>query len=268
MSRTPDHITDRILDLLADRALGELHGEDAAELDRLLREHPGFNADTMDFAAAAAALSTCPPADDAPPPALRNRLLADASEVAARNNMKLGRAGAQPQTPRSATNAWLPWVLAAASIALAAIAWVNRPGATPPGTITVAQQLDDFEQHPPADLVRIAWAGQPDPLVTEGLSGEVLWSQTEQKGYMKFSGLRVNDPTVEQYQLWIFDGSREHPVDGGVFDIDDEGNAIIPIDAKLAVRQPTLFAVTVEKPGGVVVSSKERIAVVAPIGQG
>ena len=55
MSRTPDHITDRILDLLADRALGELQGEDAAELDRLLREHPGFNADTMDFAAAAAA---------------------------------------------------------------------------------------------------------------------------------------------------------------------------------------------------------------------
>ncbi|MCA9283371.1 MAG: anti-sigma factor, partial [Phycisphaerales bacterium] len=171
-------------------------------------------------------------------------------------------------SPRNASASWLPWILAAASIALAAIAWVNRPGAAQPGTTTIAQQLNEFEQRPPTDLVRIAWAGQPDPLVTEGLSGEVLWSQSEQRGYMKFSGLRANDPSVEQYQLWIFDGSREHPVDGGVFDIDDEGNAIIPINAKLAVRQPTLFAVTVEKPGGVVVSNKERIAVVAPVEKG
>ena len=38
---------------------------------------------------------------------------------------------------------------------------------------------------------------------------------------------------------------------------------VVPIDAKVAVGEPYLFAITVEPPGGVVVSSRERIALVA-----
>ena len=38
---------------------------------------------------------------------------------------------------------------------------------------------------------------------------------------------------------------------------------IIPITAKLSVDEPVLFAVTIEKPGGVVVSKRERIVVTA-----
>ena len=38
---------------------------------------------------------------------------------------------------------------------------------------------------------------------------------------------------------------------------------IIPIDAKLKVSRPHMFAVTVEKPGGVVISEQERIVVLA-----
>jgi len=37
----------------------------------------------------------------------------------------------------------------------------------------------------------------------------------------------------------------------------------VPIKAKLPVGEPVLFAVTVEKPGSVVVSKRERIVVVA-----
>ena len=55
------------------------------------------------------------------------------------------------------------------------------------------------------------------------------------------------------------------PVDGGVFDVDSSGSVTIPIDAKLKVDSPYLFAITVEKPGGVVVSSRERLALVAPV---
>ncbi len=268
MSRhTPNpHEMDRLLDLLADRAVGELDPRDAAELDRLLEANPGLPADAMDAAAAAASLAM-PVADDDPmPESLKRRLIADAGAFAERGSAPAGRVGPAPR----AGAAWFPWLLAAASIALAAVAWVSRPAAqSPTPNPTIAQQLDEFTTvAPPADLVRVAWAGQPDPLVTEQLAGEVYWSQSRQQGYMVFSGLRANDPTVEQYQLWIFDGSREHPVDGGVFDIGADGRAIVPIDAKLTVRQPTLFAVTVEKPGGVVVSSKERIAVVAPLAEG
>ena len=86
-----------------------------------------------------------------------------------------------------------------------------------------------------------------------------------QKGFMRFVGLAVNDPKQLQYQLWIFDKHRDQafPVDGGVFDITPSGEVIVPISAKLPVGEPTLFAVTVEKPGGVVVSKRERIVVTA-----
>lgn len=83
---------------------------------------------------------------------------------------------------------------------------------------------------------------------------------------MRFKGLVANDPQVFQYQLWIFDAQRDerHPVDGGVFDVPPGADeVIVPIHAKLPVGQPVLFAITVEKPGGVVVSDRERIALVA-----
>ena len=85
---------------------------------------------------------------------------------------------------------------------------------------------------------------------------------------MRFRGLAPNDPSVSQYQLWIFDRDQDErfPVDGGVFDVESgEGDVFVEIDPKLEVREPYLFAVTVEKPGGVVVSSRERIVLAAPV---
>ncbi|MEO0662868.1 MAG: hypothetical protein AAFZ87_15130, partial [Planctomycetota bacterium] len=80
-------------------------------------------------------------------------------------------------------------------------------------------------------------------------------------------GLGVNDPEVAQYQLWIFRGqdpaAEPHPVDGGVFDVTTDGGVVVPIDAKIAVGSAGLFAVTVEEPGGVVVSERESIVAVA-----
>ncbi len=85
---------------------------------------------------------------------------------------------------------------------------------------------------------------------------------------MRFVGLAPNDPKVLQYQLWIFDKLRDerYPVDGGVFDVGavgPDGELVIKITAKLAVGEPVLFAITVEPPGGVVVSKRERIVVTA-----
>ena len=84
---------------------------------------------------------------------------------------------------------------------------------------------------------------------------------------MRFRGLTMNTPTVEQYQLWIFDKnqSEQTPIDGGVFDIDSDQEVIIPIQAKLRVREAYLFAITIEKPGGVVVSSRERLPLLAAV---
>jgi hypothetical protein len=85
------------------------------------------------------------------------------------------------------------------------------------------------------------------------------------------SGLPANDPKRYQYQLWIFDADRDErfPVDGGVFDIAPataDGDVIVPIRAKLPVGRPGLFALTRERPGGVVVSDRKEIACLAKVG--
>jgi len=104
----------------------------------------------------------------------------------------------------------------------------------------------------------------PDP-TAKGATGDVVWSASQQKGYMRFVGLMPNDPAKFQYQLWIFDKTRDQafPVDGGVFDVSSTGEVVVAISPKLHVNDLALFAVTVEKPGGVVVSKRERIVVTA-----
>ena len=54
-------------------------------------------------------------------------------------------------------------------------------------------------------------------------------------------------------------------VDGGVFDVGANGEVVVPIHAHVAAGTPKLFAVTVERPGGVVVSKRERIVVAATV---
>jgi hypothetical protein len=112
------------------------------------------------------------------------------------------------------------------------------------------------------------WAPAGDPAGRE-VEGDVVWDARTQTGYMRFVGLRRNDPSNEQYQLWIFDGRRDerYPVDGGVFDVRGDGDeVIVPIRAGLPVGSPLAFAVTIERPGGVVVSDRSRVVVIARVG--
>jgi len=78
------------------------------------------------------------------------------------------------------------------------------------------------------------------------------------------SSLAPNDPALHQYQIWIFDGSRDqrYPVDGGVFDMPANAtDVVVAIHAVLPVLSAKAFAVTVERPGGVVVSGREHVVV-------
>lgn len=114
------------------------------------------------------------------------------------------------------------------------------------------------------DARTLAWTATADR-AAQGSSGDVVWSRSKQQGFMRFVGLAPNDRRRAQYQLWIFDKRRDqrYPVDGGVFDVTSRGETIVPITARLRVSRATLFAVTVERPGGVVVSRRKRIVVTA-----
>jgi hypothetical protein len=164
---------------------------------------------------------------------------------------------------------------AAAAAVIAVFGWTRSPGvvekvqvvevsAPPPRVPTPGERRAELLSQAP-DARTIGWSATPDP-AAKGANGDVVWSEARQQGYMRIRGLAANDPKAAQYQLWIFDGKRDqaHPVDGGVFDVVD-GEVVVPIRAAIRVFEPKLFAVTVERPGGVVVSKRERIVLTAAL---
>lgn len=150
------------------------------------------------------------------------------------------------------------WLALAASIALAMFLWTNNSN--------VAEQLTVAQLEKVPDLKRIELHATDDLSAQSLASAEVLWSDSLQQGFAMYRGLTVNDPSVEQYQLWVIDRERgfQQRVDGGVFNISSSNSEIaIPIQAKLNIFDAKGFAVTREPPGGVAVSDLKRVALIS-----
>lgn len=297
MSARPEPQVPRLEALLVDRATQGLAPTEEAELRELLKnssEHaPGLD----DFDLAAAAIQLASPVTAVPMPAaiearVRERAQEFFQKKGASPPVDERMAKVLPGPPASPAKSggrgvWkgLGWLAAAACLALAVLGWwprleearlarqapppVTDPAPAPPPSEVpevpedASPGLDAESVAAAEDALVLAWTATEDPTAT-GATGEVIWSNELQAGFMRFEGLESNDPGEFQYQLWIFDSAQDerYPIDGGVFDVKD-GETVVPIDPKLGVVDPTLFAVTVEKPGGVVVSSRERIALVA-----
>ena len=97
------------------------------------------------------------------------------------------------------------------------------------------------------------------------MRGDVVWSDDLQEGYIRFVGLKPNDPNVEQYQIWVIDErGLEQKVSGGIFNASAEGEIVVPITPGIDVGRVALFAITIEEPGGTWVPDLSRRVVVAP----
>lgn len=120
------------------------------------------------------------------------------------------------------------------------------------------------------DTIRVAWQpfDLPDaPAEQPGVQGDVVWNNELQMGYLRFVGLAANDPSVEQYQVWVIDErGMEQKVSGGVFNATADGELIVPIEPGIDVGRVAVFAITVENPGGTWVPDLQRRVVVAPAG--
>jgi hypothetical protein len=171
----------------------------------------------------------------------------------------------QPGRRRSGLPAWSGWLAAAACLVVAVAALALRPGAP-----SLAEQRAQVLAA--SDVVTIPWKdwalNGADPEIT-GVQGEVVWSDSLQKGFMRFVGLPANDPRIQQYQLWIVDErglvdetGQSARISGGVFDATGK-EVIVPIEPRLFVRGARLFAVTIESPGGTWVSDMSRRVVAA-----
>ncbi len=270
----------RLEELRCDAAAQGLSDAERAEMAALLGAGEARDADqqALDRAAAALMLAFAAQEGDehASMPASLRAKVHDAVARAPRE----GGSGAAPKlrlagtpqdrpaplsTPATRMN-WFPWLLAAACLALAVVAWWPQRGGRGESP-TLAEARQQLLAAPGSRTV--SWA-QNDL----GVTGDIVWNNERQEGYMRFAGLPANDPTDIQYQLWIFDGKRQlhnefHAVDGGVFDVEKrEGEVIIRITPKLRIFEPALFAITSEPPGGVVKhtdTEKHRILLVAPV---
>jgi hypothetical protein len=278
---------ERLFDLLSDRALVGISPDEEREVVALLAEEPGVDPTSFERAAAATALAglrvepmpaklaarveeealEAMPTQVARPRQLASTVPMPDRPIPAPPASNVVGIAPPPRPPRRASRAFaiVGWIAAAACLALAFGAWRSRPRT---GEVALAPRALSAERDAllaRAGTKRLEWSATADA-AARGASGDVVWNAALQRGFMRFRGLAKNDPRGWQYQLWIFDKTRDerYPVDGGVFDVDAEtGDVVVAIQAKLPVAEPTLFAVTVEKPGGVVVSKRERIVVLA-----
>lgn len=259
---------DRAEELLADMALQGLSPAEAAELSALLRAGGGADraeGEALELAAAALDLAMNPGPYEAMPESLRigiERAVPSAIGAPRARGDVIGQI-----TPKSGrSSAAFAWLVAAACLALAVTAW--WPGVGGRAALQTSEAYGRLVSQA-SDLTRADWKAMGE-LEKTPVTGEVVWSSDRQEGYMVFSGLPANSPTRDQYQLWIFDPTQSDktPIDGGVFDIPPtaDGRVIIPIDPKLRPTGPTLFAITIEKPGGVVVSDRSRLVLIAQPG--
>lgn len=286
---------DRVLDLLGEQATVGLLDADYAELERLLADLDAGGAigpDELAEAAAACSLMWLDPRE-AVPTSARAKLIEAAERHISAETTGPRLAGTQADRSEALRanplTMWGGWVAAAACLIVAVV--VSSPSGSSseiPGSVAAADPSDPSVilarvQEVP-DTTRASWLGidQVPPLAAEaphrfdeGISGEVVWSEDLDQGVMRISGLTENDPSEWVYQLWIFDKTRDdgtlaqRPVDGGVFDFSNAkrdpktGDVLVPINAKLPVGEAFLFAVTVEPPGGVVVSDRDIVFVAA-----
>ena len=167
----------------------------------------------------------------------------------------------QQQAANDASGASFGWYAAAASFALALVfGWqlLQIQGTEGPDLNSASQREALLAQE---DTMVLPWQPPDSPRFAD-VRGDVVWDNASQTGYMRLVNMPVNDPSESQYQLWIVDPQRDqHPVDGGVFNVNASGEVIVPINEKLAINQPAAFAITEEQPGGVVVSAGPLLVV-------
>ena len=258
-------------ELLMQRATGALSGPEAEALAAAMAKLP--RGEVARWEAAAAELTAALAAADttavpAMPEALTARLIETGEAMVRTQPRSITTAPAVAR--RSNVLAYSGWVAAAAALVLW-LAVPRTPAVVPVVTVSAAErvaQLRDSLIANDSAAQRIAWTATADS-AARGAGGDVVWSARAQRGVMRIAGLQANDRTRWQYQLWIFDRTRndKYPVDGGVFDIPTGGGEVlVPIDARVPVGDAVMFAITVEKAGGVVVSTRERIALLAQRG--
>lgn len=233
--------TDRIDELIASAALGELSADEQRELDEAIRNDPKVAVELDEALATAAAIQR--PSAEEPSAALRNSVLAAIASTTQEPVMDAGAdpmsdAAQRPAAPvvsleaERARRRFRPTLLAAAAVALFAVG----------GVVLVA--TNDNSSDPIAAVI-----DAPDA-TTRPLAGEidvltVTYSPSEGALVVEGDGVPVLDDTAT-YQLWLVGDDGAMSV--GIFRPDADGM----VSERFSDADPTGFVlgVTQEPAGG------------------
>lgn len=275
-SPAPD--LDRLVSLLADRALEGLSPGRAAELAGLLAEVPDLDDEALDRTAAQLHLALAPAAAVPLGARLRRAILTDldrsltetprrpmrsapleapevdwgspdpgsepgddseGAEAAAAPAIGRGRA---LRLRRAEGGAWTHAVAAAGWVLVLLVSglWIAS---------NAASSLERRIARAP-DRLDLAWVAGPGS--TASVAGTLRWSEAEQAGVAELTGLAPNDPAEHRYQLWVVDGVEEgRALPAALFDVADDAEPVrVTLTPTLPVGRADRFALTLEGPRG------------------
>ncbi len=239
---TSDMNSDRIDELIALAALGELSAEDERELDSVVRTDPAVSAEVDEALAAAAALQRTHAEE--PPSALRSSVLAAiASTPQERAVPATATLGGERQTTdgpsrvvsldsQRARRGFRPAMLAAAAVALFAVGGVVLVVSDDGGSDPIAAVVEA------PDATRRTLSGEIEQLT-------VIYSASQDALVVEGDGVPVVDDTAT-YQLWLVGDGVATSV--GIFRPDTDGR----VSERFANVDPSDFVlgVTREPAGG------------------
>ncbi len=247
-----------IEELQAGHALADLDSQELAAWCDLAQSTGIEPHEQLEWIAAQLEIEAAWQAPETIPSALVATLTQQAREFA----QPLGNAPIEKTKSTASSRAWWGWAVAAC-LAILLVAQSLTKAKSPASRVPIELSRTLFLQKT-SDVVRLPFAGTTGDYAST--AGEVQWSDQKQQGYLVLENLPANDPSQQQYQLWIVDPQRDEiPVDGGVFDVvsPTAETVVIEIRAKLQIQRPQAFVITVEQPGGVVRSKQKIVAGIA-----
>ena len=246
-----------LLDLLVMQSTQAISDEENKELQKLIKVYPEYNNYEFDEITSLAHMSyhlDDNRSHEVLPSALKSKILNSHKQIDSLSLYKIKINEFMRSLFDQPTYAWAITVLLAIGISFSMIEFKNYDS-----NFRYLPLERVLLQSTSNDLVEYPWYSKQSDFAMA--KGDIIWSNKSQKGFIKISGMPVNDPLKNQYQIWIIDPLKyKQPVDGGVFNINaTDQDIIIPINPKLPILNAKAFAITLEQPGGVVVSSQELI---------
>lgn len=241
-------------ELIADEVFGEVEPADVARLDRV---DPAARAEArslLEHTAAALAAALAEEERETLPSVVVDRVSRECARMTGDVESATSVRGS------SVLARLVPWTIAAAACATVALLWPTDVASPRAQLAILRAKADDTREATWSD-----WSLNGEPPKVAGVGGEVVWSDHEQKGVLRFCGLPPCE-AGKRYQVWIVDAERgfEQRISGAVFDGGD-GEVYVPVTPQIPVRKAQAFAVTIESADGTWVSDMSRRVVIATV---